>query len=124
MSYTSRETVLTALHGIDLNSTADQSLTIPSNKYIIRRVIVCNASATPVLAAGGIYTGAGKTGSQVIGAGQVYSSLTATGKYLDLSLASIVTTDILTSGLLYFSLTTANGSAVTADIYVIGDDLE
>lgn len=124
MSYDSRDSILAVVHGVDLNSTSDQNIAIPSGKYIVRRVIVCNPSATPTLAAGGIYTGAGKTGSQVVSSAQVYTSLSAASKYLDLSLASIVGTDILTATTLYFSLTTANGSAATADIYIVGDDLE
>ena len=107
-----------------MNSTSDQSIRINSGKYVIRRVIVTNASTSLTLAVGGIFTAAGKTGSQIALASQVYSALTSSSKYVDAALGSIVSTDVLTGGTIYFSLTTAQGSAATADIYIIGDDLE
>lgn len=105
----------------DFNSTADQTISIAATKYIVRRIIVLNASISLTTAAGGIYPAAAKAGTPLVAASQVYSALTAATKYLDLTLASIVGTDTYNLGTLYFSLTTAQGAAATGDIYIFGD---
>lgn len=111
--------------GLALNSSSDQALTMAVNltKYIVRSVIATNASGTPALAAGGVYTAASKGGSALVGTGQVYTALTATTKFIDLTIATIGTTDVVTSAQLYLSLTVTNAAAVTVDLYIYGDDL-
>lgn len=125
MSYdfANTERILGLFKSADFNSTADQSIAIRSSKYVVRHIVVSNASASLTLAAGGIYTGTGKSGTIVVAAAQAYSTLTDSTKYLDLTLASAVTTDILTSQILYLSLTVPQGSAATADVYIFGDTL-
>lgn len=118
--------MIAKLVGVNLNSTADQAMVMfGAVKYIIRRIIATNVSTdiSLGLAAGGIYTGAGKTGTTVVGVSQVYTGLTGSTKFVDLTLAAAVTTDVVTATTLFFSLTTANGSAATADIYVFGETL-
>lgn len=110
------------LIGANMNSTADQAVPISSSKYIIRRVVVTNASANLTLAVGGIYTGASKGGTTIVANTQLYSALTASSKTLDLTLIAL--TDVLTSTTIYLSLTTAQGLAATADIYLFGDTLD
>lgn len=108
----------------DMNSTADQPVAISAAKYIVRRIVAYNASASLTLAAGGIYTAAAKGGSAIVAAAQVYSALTAAAKFLDLTLASIAPTDCLAVATLYLSLTAAQGAAATAALAVFGDVLQ
>lgn len=115
--------MLGKLVGVNLNSTADQAIDISSSKYIIMSVYAMNASTTPTLAAGGLYTAASKGGTLLVGTGQIYTGLTAAAKYNVLTLAAVVGTDVLTATTLYFSLTTANGSACTCDLYIFGETL-
>ena len=114
------------LIGANLNSTADQQVPIAlrgNTKYIIRKIVVTNVSTTLAvsLVAGGLYSGASKSGVTIVAAAQVYTALTGSTKYLDLTIATGALTDILSANPVFFSLTTAHGSAATADIYVFGD---
>jgi hypothetical protein len=109
--------------GANMNSTADQIIGMPGGKYIIRKIVIVGASASLTLAAGGIYTATSKGGTVIVAAAQLYSALTAAAKFLDLTLAAIVGTDIRTETALYLSLTTSQGGAATADIYIYGDRL-
>lgn len=115
------EMCLGGLVGANMNSTADQSITISSASYVITAIIVTNASISLTTAAGGIYTAASKGGTAVVAAGQVYSALTAATKQLALTLND---TDRRTVTALILSLTTAQGSAATADIYIYGRPLD
>lgn len=118
--------ILGSVASIDLNSTADQSISINSSKYVIRGILVTNASAdmTLSIAAGGVYTAVSKGGVAVVSAAQLYTPLSTSDKYSEITLAGIVGTDVRTETTLYFSLTTAHGSAATADIFIIGDKLD
>jgi hypothetical protein len=111
--------LLGKLTGANFNSTADQAIPINASKYIIRRITIQNASLSLTLAAGGFYTATAKGGTPIVSSVQVYSALTAALAFLDTTLASL--TSVLTGSSIYFSLTTAQGAAATADIYVWGD---
>lgn len=117
--------LLGSLIGADMNSTGDQVITIESGvtKYIIRRIVVTNASISLTTAAGGIYTNAAKAGTVVVAAAQVYSALTAAAKFKDLTLEAIVGTDILTATMIYLSLTTGQGAPATASVFVFGENV-
>lgn len=112
------------LRGANMNTTADQPIICTPSRYIIRRVIVTNASVNMTTAVGGIYTGVSKSGTALVPAGQVYTSLTAASKFIDTSLAPSTGTDTFTNQGLYFSLTTPQGVAATADVYIYGDAVE
>lgn len=103
--------------------TSDQALTMVAGltKFIPTQVVFTNASVTPILAAGGIYTAASKGGTILFSVAQVYTALSATTKTLLPTIT--LTTDVVTTGTLFFSLTTANAAALTMDIYVFGLDL-
>ena len=120
--------LLGSLIAANFNSTADQIITIFDNpaKYIVRRIIVTNASTSLTTAAGGVYTAASKGGTAIVAASQVYTSLTASTLFLDLTLSATgnASTTVKSSiPNLYLSLTTAQGAAATADVYVYGDIL-
>src|ERR1700686_2826344 len=97
--------MLGSLTGANLNSTADQAVTIAAGKYILRRIVVTNASGAPSLAVGGIYTAASKGGTPVVAATQVFSALTSAGVSLDLTLAAGAIGAALTAAQLFLSLT-------------------
>lgn len=107
----------------DFNSTADQPIQISAARYSVRKIVVTNVSTSLTTAAGGVYTGASKSGTIVVAAAQIYTALTAAAKFLDLTLATVIGTDILTAAQLYLSLTAAQGAPATGDVYVIGDVL-
>jgi hypothetical protein len=113
--------LLGKLIGANMNVTTDQLIKIYSKSYIPTKIIVKNVSTNLTLAAGGIYTSDAKGGSAIVPFTQVYSALTGATKYLSLTLAALALTDILTNPFLYLSLTTAQGGAATADIYIFGD---
>lgn len=117
--------LLGSLIAADFNSTADQAITIASGvtKYIIRRIVVTNASISLTTAAGGVYGNAAKSAPIIVAAAQVYTALTAAAKFIDLTLEAVVGTDILTQATIYLSLTTGQGVAATANVYVFGEDV-
>ena len=98
--------LLGAIKSANFNDTSDQSIPIPYGRYIIRQIVVDNASISLTTAAGGLYTAVSKGGTTVVAAGQAYSALTAATKFIDLTLASGVTTDVTTAATIYLSLTT------------------
>ena len=110
------EILLGKLSSANLNITTDQLITLSLGNKMITRITCINASGTPALAAGGVYTGADKSGAAIVAAGQVYSALTSI-LGLNLTLAA----NFVSGSNLYLSLTTANGSALTCDIYVYGE---
>jgi hypothetical protein len=125
LSVLPRYGLLGSLIGADMNSAADQAITIASGvtKYIIRRIVVTNASISLTTAVGGIYGNLGKTAPVIVAAAQVYSGLTTSAKFIDLTLEAIVGTDILTMTTIYLSLTTPQGAAATASVFVFGEDV-
>lgn len=111
------------LIGANFNSTADQQIVNlnSSLKYRIRRITVLNTSVPGMgTAAGGLYTGAGKTGTTIVAAGQVYTGLTNANTAEDLTLAA-PNAVLPAATKLYLSLTTPQGATATADVYVYGD---
>ena len=117
--------LLGQLISANMNSTDDQQITIFSApaKFIVRRIVATNASVDLTTAVGGIYPAVSKGGTAVVANSQAYSGLTAATKFVDLTIASGYTSggDILTVKNLFLSLTTAQGSDATADVYVYGD---
>ena len=116
--------LLGTLIGANMNSTADQAIPLvylPSGvSWQARRITVRNASVSLTTAAGGIYTAASKGGTALVAAAQAYAALTAPAKCLDLTFATNITNPA-TLTQLYLSLTTAQGVAATADVYVYGE---
>lgn len=119
---TLRYGILGFLAGANLNSTSDQSIYVQSTAWVLRRITCTNASGTVVTAIGGIYSGKSKTGTAIVPAIQTYAGL-AVGIYKDLTLAAIVGSSTGGNNVVYFSLTTPEGSAKTCDIALWGDDL-
>lgn len=115
---------LAFLSGANLNSTADQHLTVVAlgANAVIRRIVAYTGAGTVTLVAGGVYTAASKGGTAVVAAGQSWSTVSSSVS-LDLTVAAGVLTGPITLSNLYLSLTTAAGSAATCNIAVFGDVL-
>lgn len=120
----SKYVLLGSLIGADMNSTSDQAIYLNASKYVIRKIVVTNASTSLTTAVGGIYTAASKGGTDIVAASQVYTALTSSSKFLDLTLEAEAGTDIFTQMPLYLSLTTPQGAAATADIHIYGELLD
>lgn len=114
---------LFTIRGANLNSTADQTLTKVGSftRYQITQIIALAKSGNAGSAVGGVYTGASKTGTQIVSSSQAWSALSATDKVLSLTLAAL--TDVLQATPI-LSLTTAAGAASTVDIFVYGNVLD
>lgn len=110
------------LKGANLNTTADQAITIacPSTNYMIDSVWVVNGSTSLTTAQGGFYAAASKVNLIAGSTTAAFSGLTSTTINSPGSGVRVVTngtawTNVTT---IFLSLTTAQGSAATADIYV------
>ena len=120
------------LYGANMNSTADQAITIsvPSAAYSVEQIQISNPSVSLTTAAGGFYSAASKGGVIIVAAAQAYSGLTTktantTGNLLAATLstagnttnfAAQSSTGVLST--IYLSLTTAQGAAATADVRI------
>lgn len=113
--------LLFQLLGANMQATTDQqfSQVFGGVDYYITHVIATRVSgAASVACAGGIYTGAGKTGDALVAAAQSWVTL-ATGKTINAAVAAIAGTN-LESAIPYLTLTTGSTAACTANIYIFG----
>jgi len=114
-----------SLLGANFNATSDQAIPIsfPSAYYMLDAIAVDNASLSLDTAAGGFYTAASKGGVALVANSQAYSTLTAaaanaSGSAMLATIASAGQNNQLNLRTIYFSLTTPQGAAATADIRV------
>lgn len=115
--------VLGSVLSANLNSAgSDNAVAITAAKYIVRKIVVTNVSTSLAVSAAtvGVFTGAGGTGTTVVTAATL-TALSAATKYVDMALA--LTADVLSVATLYVRNVLAHGSAVTADVFIIGDVL-
>ena len=122
--------ILGVQQNADFNSTNDQPIVVQSSiaAFQLTGIIIANASRSITTAAGGFYTGASKSGSVIVAAGQVYTALTGPNLLMLATLTAFANSarfsaNLLTLNQIFFSLTTPQGVACTADIYAIGVDL-
>lgn len=109
------------IRGANANSTLDQAILINNSvKFAITAIVYTNASISLTTASGGLYTGAGKTGTTIV-TNAALSGLTSGTVVTYPTVASLAT--LLTAQTIYFALTTAQGAAATVDVYVYGYDL-
>jgi hypothetical protein len=115
------------LRQADFNVTTDQVMPFICTRRIVRRITVANGQPNGLslgTAAGGIYTAVAKGGAAVVSAAQVYSGITSEAAFVDLTLAATLTTTARGDLVWYLSLTTPEGAAENADIYVFADIIE
>ena len=116
-------TICGELLDANMNVTTDQPFAwfvAPNQNYRLVKITALNASRTYAAgsAAGGVYIAAAKAGSPVVAATQLYAGLHATTATatLDLTLvAGVGTLGTYSNAPLFFSLTTADGTAGTMD---------
>ena len=116
--------VLGRAFGVDMNSTADQPISLqvpPGARYGITKIWVANASISLTTAAGGIYTAASKGGTAIVAAAQAYAAYTGPTVFAGLTVVAGQLAVVQTANPLYLSLTTPQGAAATADVFVYGD---
>lgn len=126
-----------SLIGANFNSTADQaiSLTGPASNWIVSRIIVDNCSASLTTAKGTFYAAASKT-TNIVGSTSgttTWAGITNSNAVWIYQPSGLNVADAgalfhgvyytTASQTIYLSLTTAQGSAATCDVYVIGTRL-
>jgi len=113
--------LLFAKRSCDFNVTTDNTLVKQANftTFAILQVRGMNASISLTTAVGGIYTAATKGGIAVVSSGTAWSTLTGPTIGANFTIAS-AGLDELTADALYLSLTTPQGAAATADVFVFG----
>lgn len=126
----SSQNVLASLLSADMDSIADQAIQIPSDitAFSITGILVTNSNVSLTVAAGGFYPETSKGGTAIVAASQVYSSLTSASKLLSCTLTGTVAAtrydrSNVPDWAIYLSLTTAQGAAANADVYLLGIDL-
>lgn len=121
-----------ALLGANMNVTTDQAIVIsqPAARYMIDSITIAAPSVSLTTAAGGFYSAVSKGGVAIVASSQAYSSLTtnAVNSTGNVMLATIATAGNTTAfqgatqaspiTTIYFSLTTGQGAAATANIRV------
>lgn len=111
------------LTGANMNSTADQAITIrlPNNELVTGIIIsgfwVKNASTSLTAAIGGIYSAASKGGTVILTASAAYSPLTGVATQA-IYFAATSPFTLTANGTIYLSLTTPQGGAATADFEI------
>lgn len=112
--------------GVNVNSANSDvaTLTIPYAKYIVRRIVVTNASVSLVGSSASLaFFTAAAGGGTAVSSNATMTALTATTKFIDRTLAAGVTADVLTAPVIYIRCGGAHGSAATVDVYFYGEIL-
>lgn len=113
--------LLFKLVGANLQSTADQQFVkiFNGSRYGVTNILsICRSGGATVACAGGIYTGAGKTGDQIVAVGQSWVLLSAVNKLVVPTLGTALTDS--ETAVPFLSLTTGSTAAATADFYLLG----
>jgi len=103
--------------GADMNSTADQGIKlIGGKKFLVKNIIVTNASVSLTTAADGDVNSEVSEGGVALGNQVAFSGLVNPEDYLDMA----INTKTVTGKEVFFSLDTGQGALATADIYIYG----
>jgi len=113
--------LLAVAKGVNISQAGDYALpVINSTTYEPTNVIVTNASSALSTAAAGVYTATGGStggGSAVVTSGTLTCAATTGVEQLSVNVGTSFTAQTM-----YFNVATAQGSGVTADVYVYGYD--
>lgn len=126
--------VLASLRGANMNTTADQPISIPTTlaAFQLTSIVITNASISLTTAVGGFYPLAAKAGTPIVSAAQTYSALTTSAGLMTATLASFGANTRFSSGNLgtiggilqiWFALTTPQGALASADLFLLGTNL-
>ncbi len=111
------------LEAANMNSTADQQFTKLGifTSYLVNNIVGYNGSASCASAIGGVYTGALKTGNQLIAASQAYTGFNSANNGQGLTITSGQNSArVPNTATPYLSLSTPHGSAATLDLVIFG----
>lgn len=111
------------LKSANMNITTDNVIPLTlagASKFAVTSVLLTNPSISLSSAAGGIYTVGTKGGASIVASTQTYTALTTASSLLSPTLTSTATNSIYSVPNLFLSLTTPQGAAATADVYVFG----
>lgn len=106
-----------------IGTTGNAAVTLPvqaGSSYIVRRIVVANASGNIAAANVVILTSNDGNSSNAISNVTVLSSITAATKYQDVPLASGASSDVYSAAALFLKINTAVANA-TCDIQIYGD---
>lgn len=124
------QTVIGSLLGADFNTTLDQAIPIDTDVVAFQFFCIYVTRPSTILSAavGGFYPAASKAGTAIVANTQVYSTLTTAASLLTPTFTGAVITTRwsranLADWAVYFSLTTPQGVAASADIYLLGTPL-
>lgn len=114
--------LLFVLRSADMAVTTDQIMVkvFAGSKYIITNMYGTRVSgAYNTACLGGLYTAASKAGNALVASTQTWAALTGASTVQTATLAAIAGTSVSTATP-YLSLTTGNGAALSADIFLFG----
>jgi hypothetical protein len=99
---------------------ANQLSASAANKYIITEIRVVNPSVSLTTAQGGFYTAVSGGGTIIGATTTAYTGATSATTCQRLTGLTNMDNTVFTAATLYLRLTTAQGAAATADVYIIG----
>lgn len=121
------EILLWMLRGANMQLTTDQPFTkmFSGTRWDPQSgstVVNARTGAFNTACVGGVYMGAGKTGTQIVAASQSYAGLTAPDAQVHPAIVANNVTQV--GGNPILSLTTGNSAALTADFFIYGACLD
>jgi len=112
--------LLGVLVGVNVNATGDNAIPVfNTNNFSVTNFIVTNASTSLTTAVAAVYPAANAQGTAIVAASTALSGNTAANVVNQLTVASTL---VQSTQNIYFRVTTAQGAAATADVYVYGYD--
>jgi len=108
------------LTGINVNAVGDNAIPVQNTgNFSVTNVIVTNASTSLTTAVAAVYPAPNAQGTAIVAAATALSGNTGSTVVNQLTVAS---TALQSTQNIYFRVTTAQGAAATADVYVYGYD--
>jgi len=106
---------------VSLASTGDVTTLVlqEATKYIVRRITLSNFSGSATTTNVGVFTSANGAGTAIVSDAALGANA-ASGKFVDLTLATAANANVQTARVLYVNVSTGN-VAVTCDIALYGD---
>ena len=120
-TYFGAQAPLWRITAADMNTTSDQAFTKLASftNWLFTGAVTVDSSGAITTAVGGIYTAASKGGIAIVAASQGYNTITGASQGNGLTIANAGRAT-MTTGNLYLSLSTPEGSARTLTFYVFG----
>lgn len=108
------------LTGVNVNAVGDNAIPVQNTgNFSVTNVIVTNASTSLTTAVAAVYPQPNAQGTAIVAAATALSGNTGSTVVNQLTVAS---TALQSTQNIYFRVTTAQGAAATADVYVYGYD--